>query len=343
MIHIKREGVILESTSLEFENEGVMNPAVIVEKNTVHMFYRAVQQGNHSSIGYCRLEGPLTVVERNTTPLLVPQFDYESQGVEDPRIVKIEDLYYLTYTAYDGYSAVGALAVSTDLKHFEKKGIITSQITYPQFENLLRIQQAIISKYFRSGNKREATNEKGHPLYMMDKNVVFFPRKINGKFYFMHRIRPDIQYVAVERLDMLTKDYWKRYFQKFAKRIMLAPCYDHESSYIGAGCPPIETSKGWLLIYHSVYDTPSGYVYSACAALLDINNPAIEIARLPYPLFTPETDYEISGVVNKVCFPTGTALFDDTLYIYYGAADKRIACVSVNLTELINEIIKQIE
>ena len=309
MVHVKREGVILEGTSLKFENEGVMNPAVMAEGNTVHMFYRAVREGNHSTIGYCRLEGPLTVVERHTVPLIAPDFDYESQGVEDPRIVKIEGIYYLTYTAYDGYSAVGALALSTDLKHFEKKGIITSQITYPQFRELLRTQQAIISKYFRSGNKREATNEKGHPLYMMDKNVVFFPRKINGKFYFMHRIRPDIQYVAVERLDMLTKEFWKRYYQNFAKRILLAPYHDHESSYIGAGCPPIETGVGWLLIYHSVYDTPSGYVYSACAALLDIDNPAIEIARLPYPLFTPATEYDLSGLVNIFFFPTCTSLF----------------------------------
>lgn len=343
MIRIKREGVILESTSLEFENEGVMNPAVIAEGNTVHMFYRAVREGNHSSIGYCRLKGPLTVVERNTIPLLSPQFDYESQGVEDPRIVKIDDLYYLTYTAYNGYNAIGALAVSTDLKHFEKKGIITSLITYPQFAKLLQPQHAIIGKYLRSENKREATNEKGHSLYVMDKNVVFFPRKINGKFYFMHRIRPDIQYVAVERLDMLTEDYWKNYYQTFAKRILFTPYHDHESSYIGAGCPPIETGVGWLLIYHSVYDTTSGYVYSACAALLDIDNPAIEIARLPYPLFTPKVDYELSGVVNKVCFPTGTALFGDTLYIYYGAADKRVACVSVNLTELLDELIKQMK
>ena len=147
MVHVKREGVILERTSLEFENEGVMNPAVIAEGNTVHMFYRAVKKGNYSSIGYCRLEGPLTVVERDVAPLLFSEFEYECQGVEDPRIVKIEDLYYLTYTAYDGYSAVGALAVSSDLRHFEKKGIITSQITYPQFREQLRTQQAIISKY----------------------------------------------------------------------------------------------------------------------------------------------------------------------------------------------------
>lgn len=343
MVKFKREGVILDTTSLEFENESVMNPAVIAERNTVHLFYRAVRKGNHSTIGYCRLDGPLKVMERYTVPLVVPEFPYECQGVEDPRIVRIEGIYYLTYTAYDGFSAVGALAVSTDLKHFVKKGVITSQITYPRFKELLRSQQDVVAKYYRSCNKRQAVNDKGQPLYLMDKNVVFFPRKINGKFYFMHRIRPDIQIVAVERLEQLTEEFWRQYFLHFVSHILLAPRYEHESSYIGAGCPPIETPVGWLLIYHSVYDTPAGYVYSACAALLDLENPAVEIARLNRPLFTPTTAYEISGIVSRVCFPTGTALFGDTLYIYYGAADKRIACVSLRLTELLNELIRQNE
>nr|WP_290941203.1 hypothetical protein [Haliscomenobacter sp.] len=61
-----------------------------------------MSKGNHSSVGYCKLKGPLTVQDRSTTPLLVPEFDYELQGMEDPRIVKIDDLYYLSYTAYDG-------------------------------------------------------------------------------------------------------------------------------------------------------------------------------------------------------------------------------------------------
>ncbi|KAA6308034.1 Beta-1 4-mannooligosaccharide phosphorylase, partial [termite gut metagenome] len=85
-------------------------------------------------------------------------------------------------------------------------------------------------------------------------------------------------------------------------------------------------------------DTPDGYVYSASAALLDLENPAVEIARLPYPLFSPETEYELRGVVNKVCFPTGTALFGDRLYIYYGAADNCIACASVSVKDLVKEL-----
>lgn len=89
--------------------------------------------------------------------------------------------------------------------------------------------------------------------------------------------------------------------------------------------------------------TIEGYVYSACAALMDLENPHIELARLPYALFTPEHEWELKGEVNNVVFPTGTALFDDTLYIYYGAADQRIACASVSLKELVNELVSNIE
>jgi len=72
MITIKKEGIIISETELEFENECVLNPGIIQEVNTVHMFYRAVRRGNYSAIGYAKLEGPLTVVERNTEPLLIP-------------------------------------------------------------------------------------------------------------------------------------------------------------------------------------------------------------------------------------------------------------------------------
>lgn len=316
MITVKREGIILEPTSLVFESESVMNPAVIAVGKDIHMFYRAVRAGNYSTIGYCRLDGPLKVAERDEIPLLFPEFDYESQGIEDPRIVKIDDVYYMTYTAYDGDNAVGALAISKDLKYFKKEGVITSQFTYQQFVNLLKKDDhPHIGKYFRSYNKKESKTPSGKSLYLNDKNLVFFPRKIDGKYFFLHRIKPDIQLVTFEKPEDLTPDFWKDYFLDFTRYIFFEPRYDHESSYIGAGCPPIELTEGWLMIYHSVRDTPGGYVYSACAALLDLDNPTHEIARLPYPLFTPEEDYETKGVVNQVCFPTGAVIFDDILYI----------------------------
>ncbi|MCI1741754.1 MAG: pesticidal protein Cry7Aa [Prevotella sp.] len=341
MITIKREGVILEATHLDFENEGVINPAVIVAGGEIHMFYRAVQVGNISSIGYCRLDNPLKVVYRQKKPILYPEFDYESHGMEDPRIVKIEDTYYMTYTAYDGDNAVGALAISKDLRQFTRIGRITSPIVYPQFIEWLKNDKHPHSgKYFRLYNKRQAATQTGKLLYLLDKDLVLFPSKMNGKFLFLHRIRPDIQSISIDKMEDLTLNFWKDYYSNFNSHIFFKHHYNHESSYIGAGCPPIEVEEGWLMIYHGVYDTAGGYVYSVCAALLNKDDPSVEIARLPYPLLKPEKDYEIQGVVNHVCFPTGAIIWDDRLYIYYGAADKCIACASVPVRDLIDELLK---
>lgn len=340
MVIVNKEGVILKKSSLSFENEGVLNPGVIQEGNMVHMFYRAVRMGNNSTIGYCRLEGPLSVISREEVPVMVPRDEIESKGIEDPRIVKIGDLYYMTYTAYDGWNVLGVLATSYDLKTFERKGPIVPEMTYERFRFLVESNDKTNRKYLRFRPLAPTHDDsKSHKSLIWDKNVILFPRKINGQYVFFHRIRPDIQLVKVYDFEELTPEFWEDYILHLPEHIVMQSQYDHEMSYIGGGCPPIETNEGWLVIYHGVCDTPTGFVYSACAALLDLNDPMIELARLPYPLFNPEYEWEISGYVNNVCFPTGTALFDDTLYIYYGAADEQIACASVSLSALISELV----
>ena len=340
MIKVKKEGIILKKTDLEFENEGVLNPAAIREGDSVHLFYRAVQKGNHSSIGYCRLDGPLTVAERWEKPIMVPEFDYESHGVEDARIVKIDDLYYMTYTAYDGTNALGALATSKDLIHFQKQGIIVPDMSYAEFVFLAESAGKVNVNYYRNQKFYFQEADPDKKIKLWDKNVVFFPRRINGKLMFLHRIRPGIQIVSVTDLKELNKEFWKNYFLNLEEHIVFDPKFEHESSYIGSGCPPIETKYGWLLIYHGAKETNKGIIYSACAAaLLDLDNPTKVITRLPYALFSPELEWEIKGDVNNVVFPTGTAQFGDTLYIYYGAADERIACASLSLSALLEELL----
>jgi predicted GH43/DUF377 family glycosyl hydrolase len=339
MIEVKKEGILLKKTALGFESEGVLNPAVIRDGNYVHLFYRAVSKGNYSTIGYCKLKGPLIVEERLDIPVLFPQSNYETHGVEDPRIVKIDDLYYLTYTAYDGVNALGALATSKDLMHWDKMGLIVPQVTYDEFSHLAGSKAALNGKYLRYNKHEGIIVNQGKKVLIWDKNVIFFPRKLNGKLYFLHRVRPDIQIVAVHNLQELTNEFWQNYFLHLEENIVLSPKHKHEVSYIGGGCPPIETEYGWLLIYHGVHDTIKGYVYTACAALLDLENPQKEIARLPYALFRPEYEWELKGEVNNVCFPTGAALFEDTLHIYYGAADEQIACASMSLSALLKELI----
>ena len=339
MIDVKKEGMLLSKSGLEFENEGVLNPGIIREGDSVHVFFRAVQLWNQSTIGYCRLDGPLTVAERWDKPIIVSEFDYESQGVEDPRIVKIEDTYYISYTAYDGINARGALATSKDLITFTKHGLITPPNTYAEFVYLAESARKVNENYYHNHKFYYQEADPDRKIILWDKDVVFFPRRINGMLVFLHRIRPGIQLVSIKNIEDLTENFWKDYFQNFQDHIVMDPLYEHESSYIGGGCPPIETEQGWLIIYHGVQETDNGRVYSACAALLDLNDPTKELARLPEVLFKPEHEWELFGEVNNVCFPTGAALFGETLFIYYGAADSYIGCASLKLKALIDELL----
>ncbi len=200
MTDVKKEGILFEKTELEFENEGVLNPAVIREGDSVHLLYRAVRKGNHSSIGYCRLDGPLTVAERWDKPLMVPEFEYEAHGVEDARIVKIDGLYYMTYTAYDGTNARGALALSPDLKHFDKQGIIVPPITYAEFVFVAESAGKVNESYYRNHKFYYQEADPDKKIMLWDKNVIFFPRRIKGKLVFLHRIRPGIQIVATNSI-----------------------------------------------------------------------------------------------------------------------------------------------
>ena len=335
MVSIKREGIILEPTNLEFENEGVMNPTCVKIGNTVHLFYRAVRQGNYSSIGYAKLDGPLNVVERAKTPILFPEFDYEKHGVEDPRVVFLDGTYYLFYTAYDGKNALAAYATSKDLKKFEKRGIFTPKISYDEAEDIFR-QSKLKDKYFFFESYYK--DIVGKDVLLWEKDASLFPRKINGKFALIHRILPEIHVIYFNDFKELTEEFWREYLKHLSDYVILESKYWYESRNIGSGCPPIETKEGWLLIYHAVEDSNQGKVYRAGAALLNKKNPCELVGKLKGPLFSPEEEWERKGNIDNVVFPTGTAIFDEKLYIYYGAADTRIGVVSLSLNELLDEL-----
>ena len=339
MLEVKKEGIIIEKRALGFEKEGVLNPAVIAVGDDIHVFYRAVGKGNFSTIGYCTFDSNLKIKNRLDVPVLFPQFEYEKQGIEDPRIVKIDDLFYLTYTANDGLNALGALATSKDLVNWEKRGLIVPECSYDEFIHLAEARGELNEKYFRFNGKYILSKKLQKKVLLWDKNVILFPRRINEKLFFLHRIKPDIQIVSLFDLSELNHSFWDNFFLQFSDYILISPKYEHEISYVGGGCPPIETQFGWLIIYHGVHDSVNGYVYCACAALLDLDTPQKEIARLPYPLFEPEYDWELKGIVDNICFPTGAFIKNDTLFIFYGAADEHIACASVSLSGLLNELL----
>lgn len=335
MLQIKSEGIILEKTELPFENEAVLNPSCIEVGGVVHMYYRAVNRDKVSSVGYCQLKEN-KVTNRFPYPILKPEHEYEKQGIEDPRIVQLDGLYYLFYTAYDGRSAIIAYATSTDLINFDKKGPISPRITYQEVKSIIQ-QSRFKEKYNLFADK--FLERMGKDVLLWDKDAFIFPKRINDRIALIHRILPEIQIVYFNDFKDLTVEYWKEYLMNLDKHIVLNAKFWFENRNVGGGCPPIETKDGWLFIYHGVENTMEGKKrYHASAALLDLNNPTKVISRLEQPLFSPEESWEKNGVVSDVVFPTGAIIQNKQLYIYYGAADKLIAAKSIELEALLNEL-----
>ena len=336
MLKIKDEGIILEKTNLEFENKAVLNPACIQVDDITHMFYRSINREEVSFIGYAQLKDN-KVVKRLKEPILRPEFDYEKRGVEDPRITYLGGIYYLFYTAFDGKNALISYATSPDLVHFTKRGIVSPRISYDEAEDIFR-GSGIKEKYtkFEIIFKRK----EGKEVLLFEKDASLFPQKINNKFALLHRILPGIQIIYFDNFSEFTDNRWRDYFKNLGNFIVLDPLFWFESRNVGGGCPPIKTEDGWLIIYHAVEDTPSGKIYHAAAALLDLKNPLKVLGRLSEPLFSPEALCEKNGVIDSIVFPTGAVMRDKRLYIYYGAADTVIAAKSVNLSELLTELKK---
>jgi len=80
-VPIEKLGILLSPTKLEFESNGVLNPGIFQEGEEVHIFYRAVEDGNYSTIGYVKTNEHLDIIERKTSPLITRDFDYEKHGV----------------------------------------------------------------------------------------------------------------------------------------------------------------------------------------------------------------------------------------------------------------------
>lgn len=338
MIKIKREGVILKPTQNSFENKSVLNPGIYQTGRTVHLIYRAINNSQISSLGYARLDGPTKVIERWSRPFMSPKYNYEKRGIEDPRIVKIGHTFYLTYVAHDGKNALIAYASGKDLFKLKRGGIISPNIPYSKAGKLFKYSKLKDDYYFFESFYKKYG---GKNIKVWDKDGFLFPEKINDNFVLAHRILPDLQLVYFKNFSQLKDEYfWFDYLMNLAKYVMLEGAHGFEARHVGGGAPPIKTKRGWLIIYHGVEESNNGRIYRAGAALFSLDHPRKLIARLPYPLFAPKEDYEIRGQVNRVVFPTGTSIFKNRLYIYYGAADSRIAAASVSLDGLLAELTK---
>jgi predicted GH43/DUF377 family glycosyl hydrolase len=166
-----------------------------------------------------------------------------------------------------------------------------------------------------------------------DKDAALLPRRIGGFWALIHRpvttlgahmwisYSPDLRHWGSHKviLEARRGGWW-------------------DANKIGLCSPPIETSKGWLVLYHGVRQTASGSIYRLGLALFDLDKPEICLQRGDSWMFGPEAPYERSGDVNDVVFPCGQTLAadGDTIHLYYGAADSCVAMATGSVRALLS-------
>ena len=318
----------------EWESLVTCNPGVYFDKGLFYMLYRAAGNDHEHVIrlGLATSTDGFHFERASQQPVFEPGTDnFDSGCVEDPRIVKFDDDYYVTY-AYRpfppgqywrfGHDEVqlpacganapaavarnlgnSALAVTSDFRSFRRLGRITSPV-------------------------------------LDDRDVILFPEKIGGRYVMLHRPK---EYVG-EQYGVSYPSIWLKFsddllhWEDKESHLLLTGKEGTWEEKIGGSTPPLRTDRGWLLIYHGVEHGGRGY-YRAGALLLDLENPLRIIARSPGFILEPEHLYELEGYYRGCVFPTGNVIVDDTLYVYYGGADKYVGVATCNVRELLDSFI----
>ncbi|MCM3699745.1 glycoside hydrolase family 130 protein [Paenibacillus macerans] len=176
---------------------------------------------------------------------------------------------------------------------------------------------------------RDFRTFKRHGLMLApeNKDVMIFPEKINGKYYALHRPVPKSfgspEMWIAESPDLI---HWGNH-----RFLMGLSEQGWDSARMGGGAVPIRTDRGWLALYHGA---DSKHRYCMGAVLLDLKDPAKVIARSRVPVLEPETAYEVNGFFGGVVFSCGAILLDQTIRMYYGAADEVMAVVDIPLEDI---------
>ncbi len=212
----------------------------------------------------------------------------EAYGIEDPRITRIDDMYYILYTAVSQHGQAVRLAKTSDFKSYERLGIV---------------------------------------LPPNNKDCVLFPRKINGRYYMVHR--PSAAGVPKPEMWIASSRDLKSWGEH---KLLMSPKEEWESGRIGAGAPPIETKDGWLLSYHGANDK---HYYHMGFVLLDLEEPWKIKWRSKEPSFSPMVDYEKKGFFGDVVFGTGIVELKDELFMFYGASDTTTAVAKTTVDQVL--------
>src|SRR5919108_1680636 len=331
----KKNPILVPNEANRWESKAVFNCAILHYENKFHMLYRAIGEYERyvSRIGYASSTDGYSFARSNHIAL-EPTQDYEQYGIEDPRMVEIDNQVYITYVILSAYVTDGAiveastaLATTTDFLKYTRLGVITTKgsnnkdvVLFPEKMSQQQQQQQQ-SSVLSSSSSSSSNNTDG-----------------TGKYFFLHRPSGWIgsKYGVNKPSIWLGEGNALTNFEKHT--LLLKPEEDWEELKVGAGPPPIKTTTGWLVIYHGV---SRDKVYRAGAALLDLHDPSKIIGRTKTPILEPKEPYEKFGDVNNVVFPTGACVVDnDKLFVYYGGPDKVCCLATADLNYLLDQILK---
>jgi beta-1,2-mannosidase len=270
-----------------WESAGTFNPAVVLRDGKFIMLYRAQDKNGTSRLGYAESSDGVHFTRRSQ-PVLSPETEYEKDGgVEDPRLVKFGDTYYLTYTGYNKKDAQLCLATSKDLVHWERKGVIL-----PAY--------------------------KGNWNVRWTKSGAIVPEKIKDK-YWMYFLG-----TSADKTDQTGLAYSTdliHWTEATATPVLPPRPGRFDSRVVEPGPPPIITKDGIVLIYNAADDK---LIYRTAIAVFDRNDPGKLLWRSEEPRFAPEREWEKVGQVPNVVFVEGMVRRENRYLFYYGAADKYI-------------------
>ncbi len=290
---------IISPSDIPYPCDTVCNPAAVMYNGETLLLLRVIDQLGSSHITVARSTDGETDWRIDPEPLLAPTD---------------RDLPYEVYGCED--PRVSFLADRGEYV-----------ITYTGFSPLGAGVCIATTKDFRH------VERFGLALAPNNKDASIFPRQINGLYYMLHRpALGSMEHIwLAESTDLV---HWGRPWMIIEERG--GPWWDGDK--VGGGPPPIETPDGWLVIFHGVQGTSHGPIYRVGIALLDLNDPRKVIRRLPRWIFGPKTDYESSGLIPGVVFPTGAIVDGDDIRLYYGAADTRIGLARGKISTLLHAL-----
>lgn len=315
----------------KWEDLAVFNPAAWYDqsKREVLLLYRAAESGPEYKcwFGLASSRDGFHFERVSDQPCLSPSIEgFDGATIQDPRIVKMGDWFYVTYAC----------------RHFpfgqfwqpEVRQRYVTPDCPPEFPRYLRVNATLtglaMTRDFKSWIRAGWITD---PL-LDDRDAVLFPERVGGRFALIHR---PLEWVGPEygtehacawiafSTDLLG-------FPAANSKLLIKNRYPWEAAKLGVNTPPIRTDHGWFTLYHAV--GPDRY-YRIGALLLDLEDPSVVLHRTPDWLMQPETDYEIEGYYRGVCFPCGTVVLDGRLFVYYGAGDKYCAVATCDFERLL--------